>query len=117
MKWPIPSWYFRREYCTSGLQTGYIILDYIQPADGVMLSNTWFEHRLDPRRRDNLFRGLAKILVTLARVPAPRIGSFRFHDDGTFSLTNRPLSCSLIIQENEGAKRLIQPDRTYSVVE
>lgn len=30
---------------------------------------------------------------------------------------NRPLSCSTIIQENEGAERVIKPDQTYSITD
>lgn len=71
----------------------------------------------DPVRRGNLFKGLARIILSLARVPLPRIGSFRFHDDGTLTLTNRPLSCALVILENNGAPRVIERDVTYTTIE
>ncbi|POR34515.1 Uncharacterized protein TPAR_05262 [Tolypocladium paradoxum] len=39
------------------------------------------------------------------RIPQPQIGSFRSHDNGTITLTNRPLICSI---ENDGTPRTIQ---------
>ena len=92
-------------------------MDYIPPADGELLSISWPKYRNDPNRRQNFFRGIAGIFLSLARIPAPRIGSLKFHYDGTISLTNRPLSCSLVIQESQGAKRVIPPGKTYSTVE
>jgi hypothetical protein len=38
-------------------------------------------------QRENLFRGLARIILSMARLPLPQVGSFRFHDDGTLTLT------------------------------
>jgi hypothetical protein len=90
-------------------------LEYIKSDKARPLSETFFKQRWDPRRRENLFGGLATILLSLARIPAPRIGSWIFHDDGTISLTNRPLSCGLVIHESEGAKRIVQ--QTYTATE
>lgn len=82
-----------------------------------MLSSSWFRHHTDSVRRATLFHGISRILLAFARFPASRIGSLRFHDDGTFSLTSRPLSCNLIIQENLGTERVINSDQTYSASE
>jgi len=82
-----------------------------------MLSNTWNQHREDPVRRQNLFRGMARIILSLASISQPRIGSFRFHNDGTITLTNRPLSCAMIILENDCAPRMIQENDTYTCTE
>ncbi|KAF9768344.1 hypothetical protein IL306_014378 [Fusarium sp. DS 682] len=79
-----------------------------------MLSNTLDKYRADPERRQNLFHGLARIMLSLARIPQSRIGSFQFHNDGTVALTNRYLSCSLAILENDGAPRSIQRNDLYS---
>jgi hypothetical protein len=79
-----------------------------------MLSNTWDKHRGDPVRRKRFFHGLTRLILSLARVPQPQIGSFRFHRDCTISLSNRPLSCSVIILENDGAPRTIPKNTTYS---
>ncbi|KAK3900414.1 hypothetical protein C8A05DRAFT_45750 [Staphylotrichum tortipilum] len=91
----------------------YMILEYFGPDTGVMLSNTFPTQRSDPARRQRLFKGIAQIMLSLARVPQPRIGAFRFHDDGTITLTNRPLTCSMMILENDGAARTMQPGDTY----
>ncbi|KAG6006790.1 hypothetical protein E4U21_006681 [Claviceps maximensis] len=65
------------------LPTEYMLLEHIGPDIGEMLSNTWAAHRNDPSRRKRLFRGLARIIISLSRVSQPRIGSFEFRDDCT----------------------------------
>ncbi|MCF6792447.1 hypothetical protein L3H48_11110, partial [Corynebacterium sp. MC-05] len=52
-------------------------------------------------------------MLSLACVPQPRIGSFQFHDNGTISLTNRPLTCTMMLLENEGTPRTIERNNTY----
>ncbi|TVY91114.1 hypothetical protein LAWI1_G004340 [Lachnellula willkommii] len=86
---------------TQRLSAAYMILEHISLDTGEMLSNTWKENRNDPIRRQNLFRGIARLMLSLANIPQPRIGSFKFHADGTITLTNRPLPCSVIILEND----------------
>ncbi|PKS08632.1 hypothetical protein jhhlp_005019 [Lomentospora prolificans] len=95
------------------LSTPYMLLEDVSSDTSEMLSNTWDEHRTDPARRKRLFRGIAQLMLSLARVPQPRIGSFRFHDDGSVTLTNRPLICSTMILENDGTPRTIQRNNTY----
>lgn len=56
-----------------------------------MLSQTWENHFQDQSRRANLLRGLSQALVTLAKIPHPKIGSWTIDDRGALSLTNRPL--------------------------
>ncbi|KAL7783408.1 hypothetical protein V8C37DRAFT_413741 [Trichoderma ceciliae] len=73
-----------------------------------MLSTTWEEHRNNPSRRARLFQRISRLVLSLARIPQPRIGSFQFHPDCTIALTNRPLTCTTILLENEGAPRLSQ---------
>ncbi|RSL56541.1 hypothetical protein CEP52_016812 [Fusarium oligoseptatum] len=89
------------------IRTSYMLLEHIGSETGQMLSTTLDKHKSDPGRRQRLFHGMSRIMLSLARIPQPHIGSFRFHDDGTISLTNRYLSCSLAILENEGAPRSI----------
>lgn len=91
-----------------------MLLEYIGPETGEMLSKSWREHMDDLDRRRRLFDGISRIMLSLARIPQPRIGSFRFNDDGAVTLTNRALSCSLIILENDGTKRTIQSGDTYT---
>jgi hypothetical protein len=94
-----------------------MLLEFVEPGTGQMLSNTWVEHQEDLIRKQNLFRGIARLILSLARVAQPRIGSFRFHGDGTVTLTNRPLFCSTIIPENDGAPRTMQRSDTYMSTE
>jgi hypothetical protein len=98
------------------LPTAYMLLEYIGPSTGQMLSRTWEKHRNDPFWRQKLFRGIARLILSLACIPQPRIGSFQFHSDGV-TLTNRPLPCSVIILENDGAPRTIQRNETYTCTE
>ncbi len=94
-----------------------MLLEYIGPETGEMLSNTWDKKRKDPVRRQTLFRGMVRLILSLACIPQPRIGSFEFHNNGTITLTNRPLPCSVIILENDGASRTISRNETYTSTE
>jgi len=59
--------------------------------NGDPLSSTFKDGRHDETRRDNLYRGISRILLDLAKVPLPRIGSWKLDGRGVISLTNRPL--------------------------
>lgn len=52
-------------------------------------------------------------MLSLARLPLPRIGAFQFNANGTITLTNRRLTCSIVLLENDGAPRTMQPNETY----
>lgn len=69
--------------------TGYLLLEWV--GNGKMLSSSWHEKMEDPERRRNLYHGLAKIMLRLANVPLPRIGSWTMDNNGDISLTNRPV--------------------------
>ncbi|TVY80836.1 hypothetical protein LSUE1_G004210 [Lachnellula suecica] len=99
------------------LPTAYMLLEHIGPDIGEELSDTWNELRKDPVQRQNLFRGMARVMLSLARIPQRRIGSFEFHNNGTITLTNRPLPCSVIVLENDGAPRTISRNETYTSTE
>ncbi|KAH9211699.1 hypothetical protein DL95DRAFT_426991 [Leptodontidium sp. 2 PMI_412] len=96
------------------LSATYIILEYISPNTGQMLSSTWEKHRKDLFYRQNLFQGMARLILSLANIPQPRIGLFQFHTNGTITLTNRPLPYSIVILENKSALRTIQRNETYT---
>ena len=96
---------------------GYLLLDYIEKADGEMLMYTWDEKRHDKNQRTTLFRDLSKIMLSLSRVPLPRIGSFTLSDEGVLSLTNRPLAFALQDLENEGVPTGIARNQTYTSTE
>ncbi|KAK3933748.1 hypothetical protein QBC46DRAFT_401354 [Diplogelasinospora grovesii] len=106
-----------RHPTTHRLITAYMLLEDVRSDTSQMLSKTWDKERGDPARRQRLFRGMARLMLSLARIPQPRIGSFRFHDDGTITLTNRPLNCSIMLLENDGTPRTIQRDDTYQCTE
>jgi len=69
--------------------TGYLLLGWVE--NGNMLSSSWHEKMEDPERRRNLYHGLARIMLRLAKVPLPRIGSWTMDNDGDITLTNRPV--------------------------
>ncbi|CAK7262921.1 hypothetical protein SEPCBS119000_000221 [Sporothrix epigloea] len=71
----------------------------------------------EPTKMVNLFRGVSRIILSLARVPQPRIGAFRFNDDGTISLDSRPVSAEMIVLENAGAPRTVDVGTTFSSVD
>jgi hypothetical protein len=60
---------------------------------------------------------MSRLMLSLASIPQPRIGSFQFNLDGTITLTNRPVPCAAIILENDGAPRTIQRNETYTCTE
>ncbi|EPE04364.1 phosphotransferase enzyme family protein [Ophiostoma piceae UAMH 11346] len=75
---------------------------------------------LHPAKMRNLFRGVSRIILALARVPQPRIGAFRFNSrDGTIALDNRPITCDTFILESRmsdaAPPRL--PQTTYNSVD
>lgn len=113
---PVPSRYVSHSAANS-LDTEYLLLQKIEARDGEMLSKYWEEHKGDPARRANLFRGLTCITLSSARIPLQRIGSFTFRDDGIIPLSNQPLTCPLTIMESHGAPRAIRQNTTYSSVE
>ena len=93
-------------------ETGYLLIEYVE--DGQMLTVDWDEHRNDPERMNNLFRGLSRIILALAKVPLPRIGSWTMNNRGVLTLTNRPLTWHLHQAENA---HIMPGDMTYTSVE
>jgi hypothetical protein len=81
--------FFRHERDDSLPDLGYLLLEYVM--NGGPLSSTFNDYRHDEMRRDNLYRGISRILLDLANVPLPRIGSWKMDGRGVISLTNRPL--------------------------
>ncbi|OAL30140.1 hypothetical protein AYO20_08856 [Fonsecaea nubica] len=106
---------FARDCRTLSLCVGYLVLEYIER--GQMLSETFDSQIYDPSRRRNLFKDLSGIIVSLAKIPQPRIGSFTIEDQGYISLSNRPLTFQLQALENEGIPTGINPLRTNEYTE
>lgn len=91
-----------------------MLLEYIGPETGKMLSLTWAQYMNDAKRFSRLFQGMSRIMLSLARFPQPHIGSFRFNPSNcTITLTNRPLMCAMMIFEHSGTTRTIQPRQIY----
>lgn len=89
------------------------MLEYIDSKQGRMLSATLSRFReTDAHRMQNLFRGISQAMLSLARRTHPSIGSLRFNDDGTTTLSTRPMLCTLAILESEGAPPVV--DRTFT---
>lgn len=118
LKWlsyPTPSFYVpHRVEEASSLGIGYILIEYIDPSRGKMLSDTWENGRHDRDLRTNLFRGLSRIMLALTRTPLQRIGSFIVDDTGHLRLGNRPLTLQMPILENERIPVDIPRHTTYS---
>ncbi|KAL9101741.1 MAG: hypothetical protein Q9163_003039 [Psora crenata] len=115
--YPVPSRYIRHRSPFT-LKPGYLIIDYIEETEGTMLSDSWEAVRGDKRRRINLFQSLARIMLSLGRIPLSRIGSFTIDDAGVLSLTNRPLTVRLQQLENEGIPTYhIDRNLTYTTSE
>ncbi|KAG5916626.1 hypothetical protein E4U42_007571 [Claviceps africana] len=98
-----------------GLDVGYLLIETIH--SGKMLSETWDGHCKDIRRQQNLQRDLARIMISLAKISLPRIGSFRLDEKGYIRLDNRPLSIQFTMQENEGIPLGISRETTFSRVD
>ncbi|KND89338.1 hypothetical protein TOPH_06085 [Tolypocladium ophioglossoides CBS 100239] len=105
---------YTRDASAPAVGTAYMLLEYIGPETGKMLSHTWTQYMRDASRRARLFQGMARIMLSLARLPQLHIGSFQFNtSDGTITLSNRPLTCTMMIFENSGTPRTIQPCQLY----
>jgi hypothetical protein len=99
------------------LESGYLVMDYIGNSDVQMLSETWDEHRHQRDKRMNLFKGLSRIMLSLSRVPLPRIGSWTLDSNGALRLSNRPLTLRLHQLENGGISTNIGRSLTYSAAD
>jgi hypothetical protein len=96
-----------------GLGTPYLLLDFIEPRTGKMLSAYGLPPSFDDdTRRENLYRSLSRMIISLARRQHSHIGALRFDDTGVFHLLGRPLLCGDVILENETG--LQGPDRIYT---
>ncbi|MCJ1340090.1 hypothetical protein MMC09_005384 [Bachmanniomyces sp. S44760] len=118
--YPVPSRYVRHQNgdtIPSSLGTGYLLIEYIEETQGQMLSNTWNDRQHESNLRKNFFRDLSRILLNVAHVALPRIGSFIIDDDGFLSLTNRPLALEIQDLENEQIPVDIPREFTYSTVD
>ncbi len=94
---------------------GYLIVEYVD--QGKMLSESWDQYRHDNNQRTNLFRDLSRMMLCLAKVPLPRIGSWTIDDRGLLALRNRPLTCLLHELENAQIPTNMPRNLTYTSTE
>lgn len=78
-----------------------------------MLSDYRFSRQQsDDPRRENLYRGLSRLCISLARHTQPCIGALRFDNNGIVHLSQPPVLCGNAILESETG--LVALNRTYS---
>ncbi|KAK1768901.1 hypothetical protein QBC33DRAFT_610224 [Phialemonium atrogriseum] len=97
------------------LEVGYLVIEHVD--EGKMLSQSWKECQGDQARRANHFQDLSRIILSLAKLRLPRIGSWTMNDQGVPSLTNRPLTFQLHQLENLQISTDIPRDFTYMSVD
>ncbi len=91
-----------------------MLLEYIRPEAGEPLMSSWAENMNDSEKQKRLFKGMSRIMLSLAKIPQPHIGSFRFNPrDATVSLSARPLTCTMMLFEQGDTPRTIQPNQIY----
>ncbi|KAL2838529.1 hypothetical protein BJY01DRAFT_258009 [Aspergillus pseudoustus] len=123
-KWSVwrllQSLYGRTGFCDYIPQTrtiftghGYMLIDWIDNKDEQVLSNVFRTPHTDDQTQ-NLYQSMAKIIVSLARIPQPRIGSWTISDDGRLSLSNRPLLCHFQQLENLNIASGVARGTTYT---
>ncbi|RSL69901.1 hypothetical protein CEP53_002048 [Fusarium sp. AF-6] len=94
---------------------GYLVIEHID--NGTLLSEDWAAGHGNDEKRANLFGNLSRIMLRLAKLPLPKIGSWTMDDNGELKLANRPLTPLLHQQENAEIPTDIPRDRTYTSVE
>jgi hypothetical protein len=99
------------------LGTAYLLIEYVDPSRGKMLSETWEEGRHNIKLRTNLFHGLSRIMLALARIPLPKIGTFTLDEKGYLSLNNRPLTQEIQQLENEHIPVDMPQNTAYATVD
>jgi hypothetical protein len=99
------------------IHSNQAISSSVSEAKGEPLHKSWEDHRHDKSYRSRLFRGLARISLSLNENPLPRIGSLILDSRGLITLSNRSLTLYLQMLENEGIPSGIPRQRTYTSVE
>lgn len=114
----VPSAYVPRHRTSKeSLGTGYLVIEYVDGSRGRMLSETWEKGRHNAQLRGNLFSSLSHIILTLSRIPLPKIGSFIVDEKGFLRLNNRPLTLEIQDLENQHIPVDISRDFTYTTVD
>ncbi|PGH16209.1 hypothetical protein AJ79_01978 [Helicocarpus griseus UAMH5409] len=72
------------------LDRNYILVDWIKDTNAQILSTVFLKPHTD-LQSENPYRSISKIMISLASIPQPRIGSWTINDSRQISLTNRPI--------------------------
>lgn len=120
----VPSGYHRHSlggnniFKTKGVETEYMLIEYIEPSKGKMLPVEWFTQQGDNSTwRKNFFRDYSCIMLSVSRIPLPVIGSFIIDSNGFLQLKNHPLTLEVQDLENEEIPTGIPRDYTYDTVD
>ncbi|KAM5439288.1 hypothetical protein MferCBS31731_004710 [Microsporum ferrugineum] len=73
-----------------------------------------FDKFIQKSKTQNLYRSFAKVMMSLAKIPQPRIGSWTIDNNGQLSLSNRPLLPHITKFENWGIPSGIPRETTYT---
>lgn len=73
-----------------------------------------FDKFIQKSKTQNLYRSFAKVMMSLAKIPQPRIGSWTIDNNGQLSLSNRPLLPHITKFENWGIPSGIPRKTTYT---
>jgi hypothetical protein len=94
-------------------------MEYVEGPGIALLSRDWAkqDEELDRQRRTNFFRDLSRVILRLAHVPFPRIGSLILDNRGVVRLANRPLNFRLQQLENKSVPTDIDRETTFSSTE
>ncbi|KAK2808553.1 hypothetical protein FQN50_004585 [Emmonsiellopsis sp. PD_5] len=107
------SWGFIPQRRTTFLGHGYLLIDWIESENAQMLSKTFAMPHTETQTK-NLYRSLSRIMISLAKIPQPRIGSWTINNKGKISLSNRPMFCHLHQLENWAIPTGIPRSMTYT---
>lgn len=113
LNYPLPCAYVKRQHKTD-LDVGYLVMEYIEPVQGKLLSTCWTDKSHAREQRMNFLRDLSRVMLSLAQYPFPKIGSLTISDSGFIQLCNRPLTFRLQQLENKGIPTGIDRSNTYS---
>ncbi|QSS64187.1 hypothetical protein I7I51_01252 [Histoplasma capsulatum] len=98
---------------TTFFEHGYILIDWIESDESQMLSYTFNKPHTEAQTQ-NLYRSMSRIMISLAKIPQSRIGSWTIDNVGQISLSNRPMFCHLHQLENWTIPTDIPRNMTYT---
>ncbi|KAI1933645.1 hypothetical protein LOZ65_000281 [Ophidiomyces ophidiicola] len=98
---------------TAPLPYGYTLVDWVASDDVDLFPVALLISHKEAQFK-NLYRSLSKIMLSLAKLPQSRIGSWTMDDDGCIQLSNRPTLRYLFELENMYIPSGISRNTTYT---